>query len=222
MQEKTLPDNELIRKTVASLRRNNMAALFLPGREEALEHVMSLIPEGSSIGLGDSATVEEMGLLDTLRKENKQGRYRLFDRYRKGITKEDVEDDGLNKYRALTADIFITGTNAITLDGKLVNIDGAGTRVAPLIFGPRKVIVVAGINKIVKDTEEGIRRIKEIAAPINARRHGYNDLPCVRTGKCNDCRSPQRICGYTVIVERASSRDKGRINVVIIGERMGF
>lgn len=213
---------KLARKAIANLEKNNMPAWFVSSREEALAKVISLIPEGSSIGLGDSVTVEEAGILDFLRREGKKGKYRLFDRYRKGITTEDVEDDGFNKYRALTADIFLTGTNAITLDGKLVNIDGAGTRVAPLIFGPKKVIVVVGVNKLVRDADEGIRRIKEVAAPINAKRHGHEELPCVMTGKCNDCNSPQRICNYTVIVEKAGSMYKGRINVVIVGEELGI
>ncbi len=205
---------------IASLKRNNMAAWFVTGRKEALAQVLALIPEGSSIGLGDSVTVAEIGAMDWLRRETKQGKYRLFDRYRKGITPEDIEDDGLNKYRALTADVFLTGANAVTLDGKLVYIDGAGTRVAPLLFGPKKVIVVVGTNKIVRDVEEGVRRTKDIAAPLNARRHGLNSLPCVKAGKCIDCSRPERICNYTVIVEKA--REKGRINVVLVGEKLGF
>lgn len=221
-KEKAWLYEQMARKAIASLEKNNMKAWFAPGREEALSKVLSLIPEGSSIGLGDSMSVEEVGILDFLRRQSKEGKYRLFDRYRKGITKEDVEDDGNNKFRALTADIFLTGANAITLDGKLVNIDGAGTRVAPLIFGPKKVIVVAGVNKIVRDAEEGVRRIKEIAAPANAKRHGHERLPCAITGKCNDCSSPERICNYTVIVEKAWGRDNGRMNVVIVGEELGL
>lgn len=221
-KEKSWLSEKMARKAIANLEKNNMPAWFVSSREEALNKVISLIPEGSSIGLGDSVTMEETGILDFLRRESKKGKYRLFDRRRHGMTLEDVEDDGLNKYRALTADIFLTGTNAVTLDGKLVNIDGAGTRVAPLIFGPKKVIVVVGINKLVRDTEEGIRRIKEVAAPINAKRHGHEDLPCVVTGKCNDCSSPHRICSYTVIVDKAGPMYKGRINVVIVGEELGI
>ncbi|MBI4330124.1 MAG: lactate utilization protein [Chloroflexi bacterium] len=214
-------DDSMIQKIIAKFKRNNMIAWFVPDRQTALSKALSLIPEGASIGLGDSVALQQIGLLDVLRRESKLGNYRLFDRYRHGISPEGVEDDGLNKYRALTADIFLLGANAVTLDGKLVNIDGAGTRVAPLIFGPKKVIVVVGINKIVRNVEEGLRRIKEVAAPLNAARHA-SKLPCVRTGKCNDCSSPQRICCYTVIVDKAWGRDKGRINVIIVGEKLGL
>jgi len=131
--------------------------------------------------------------------------------------------------QAFLADIFLTGTNAITLDGKLVNVDGNGNRVAPAIFGPDKVIVVAGVNKIVRNVDEAIKRINEIAAPLNARRHfvkhqraEFGTLPCVRTGTCVDCAHELRICRYTVIIAGTSTRDKGRINVVLVGEELGL
>jgi len=220
--EKAWLYSKLAETAVRNLERNNILAWFLPRREEAVTKVLSMIPEGSTIGLGDSMTVEELGILDFLRRESKRGRFRLFDRYREGITPQDVEDDGRNRFRALTADIFLSGTNAVTLDGKLVNVDGEGTRVAPLIFGPRKVIVVVGVNKLVRDAEDGLRRIREVAAPMNARRHGYESLPCVHTGKCGDCRSPERICNFTVIIEKLRPWHKGRLNVVIVGEELGL
>jgi len=123
----------------------------------------------------------------------------------------------------------LTGTNAITLDGKLVNIDGVGNRVAAMIFGPKKVIVVAGINKIVSDVNEALERIRGFAAPMNAKRHylkhqqpELGDLPCVQTGSCVDCRHDWRICNYTVIIEGAMIGQKGRINVVLVGEELGL
>jgi len=127
------------------------------------------------------------------------------------------------------ADIFVTGTNAITLDGKLVSTDGLGNRVSAMIFGPKKVILVAGVNKIVNDVDEALRRIHEVAAPLNARRHylkhhqpELGDLPCVRTGSCVDCSHGWRICRYTVIIEGTMAREKGRINVVLVGEELGL
>ena len=127
------------------------------------------------------------------------------------------------------ADVFVTGTNAITLDGKLVNIDGYGNRVAAMIYGPAKVILVIGTNKIVKNVDEALERIHQYAAPINAKRHylkhhdqNFIDLPCIKTGGCVDCRHEWRICNYTTIIEGAVSRHQGRINVVLVGEELGI
>ncbi len=219
--EKASLYEKLARTTVANLEKNNFQAWYFAKREEAVAHITGLVPQGSTVGLGDSLSLVELGVMDWLRQQHKEGKLRLFDRYRHGMTPEDVADDGKNRFRALTSDVFITGTNAVTLDGKLVNIDGEGTRVAPIIFGPPKVIVVVGANKIVKNAEDGVRRTKEVAAPLNALRHGYR-LPCTVTGQCGDCRSPDRICTFTVIVESLRPRHKGRINVVIVGEDLGF
>jgi hypothetical protein len=129
----------------------------------------------------------------------------------------------------LLSEIFLTSTNAITLDGKLVNVDGAGNRVAAMIFGPKKVIVVAGVNKIVKDVDAALERIHNIATPINAIRHHLKhgdpeiaDVPCVKIGKCVDCNHDWRACRYTVIIEGTMLPEKGRINVVLIGEELGI
>ena len=131
--------------------------------------------------------------------------------------------------KVLSSDVFLSGTNAVTLDGKVVNIDGGGNRVAPMIFGPKKVIIVIGANKIVKNVDEAINRIKEFCAPINALRHSiqhhdteFMDLPCVKTGVCADCRKPQRICNFTTIIEGESHRSSGRMNIIIIGEPLGI
>ena len=127
------------------------------------------------------------------------------------------------------ADIFLTGTNAVTLDGKLVNIDGHGNRVSAMIFGPEKVIIIAGVNKIVKDVDEALYRIHNIVTPINAQRHSmkhhrseYGELPCVKAGKCVDCNHMWRACRYTVIIEGTLVRERGRINVVLVGDELGI
>ena len=122
----------------------------------------------------------------------------------------------------MTADVFLTGSNAVTLDGKLVNIDGLGNRVAGMIFGPHRVIVAVGANKIVADTEQALARIKAISAPVNARKHDFpaaSRPPCAETGFCVDCNMPQRICCNTVVIE--GCREKGRTTVVIVGEALG-
>jgi hypothetical protein len=143
---------------------------------------------------------------------------KLLDRYREGITNEEVEEilrQGVN------ADVLITSSSAVTAEGKLVNEDGRGNRVAGMIFGPKKVIFLVGANKIVPTVEEGLSRIKNVAAPLNCIRLGA-DTPCARTGFCDDaaCHAPQRICSQIVIIE--SNRVKDRLTVVLVGEELGF
>ena len=144
-------------------------------------------------------------------------------------TLNEIEQRRKIAQEVFTADIFLVGTNAITLDGKLVNIDAWGNRVAAMVFGPDKVIIVAGVNKIVKDVNEALERIHNYAAPLNAKRHSlkhqrkdFGDLPCARTGICVDCNHDWRICRYTVIIEGAMIREKGRINIVLVGETLGI
>ena len=130
---------------------------------------------------------------------------------------------------AFSADIFLTSTNAITLDGRLVSIDGHGNRVSAMVFGPRKVIVVAGANKIVKDVDEALMRIHNFATPLNAMRHYLKhdmkeggELPCVKGGSCVDCFHSERPCRYTVIIEGSGIMDPGRFEVVLVGEELGI
>ena len=199
---------------VENLKKRSMGATFVGSGKEAVEAVCRMIPEGSVVALGGSVTVMQIGLLDALRKLN----VKLLDRYRPGITSEEVEEMAL---RGMTADVLVTSTNAVTADGKLVNEDGKGNRVAAMIFGPKKVIVVAGINKIVGTADDGLKRIKEIAAPLNCIRLGV-DTPCARTGFCDDdgCHAPARLCSQITIIE--SNRVKDRMHVVLVGEELGY
>jgi len=130
---------------------------------------------------------------------------------------------------AFTADVFLAGSNAVTLDGKLVNTDGLGNRVAPMIFGPKKVVLVAGVNKIVSNVEEARQRIRDVSAPLDVKRYilkqgqtEYEDLPCARTGFCTDCKHDLRFCCYTVVIESVAVTEAGRINVVLVGEELGY
>ena len=200
-----------------NFRKNLFAAHYMENSQDALALIMSMIPKEATIGLGDSLTLKEMGALRVL----EEGGYHFLNPWRKGISRE--ESLALRR-QALTSDIFLTGTNAVTMDGKLVSIDGLGNRVAAMIFGPRKVIVVAGINKIAEDVEEAIRRIKNLAAPLNSRKHNLPaDFrpPCSDSGFCSECKPPHRLCCNTVIIE-GCSRDKERITVVIVGEELGY
>jgi len=213
------PRGEKISALIEILNKNNISAFYLENKSQAFEKVMSMIPEGSIVGFGDSVTLRQIGLVDALEK----GNYTFLNPWQKGIT---VEESISRKKRALTSDIFVTGTNALTLDGKIVNIDGHGNRAAAMLFGPDQVIIVIGINKIVENLEEALGRIRKTAAPLNVKRHPEFDPmpPCGLTGECSDCSSPWRICNKTVIIERQfnNSKYKPVITVVIVGEELGL
>jgi hypothetical protein len=180
---------------------------------------MSMIPRGSVVGFGDSLTLRQIGVVDALA----EGDYTFLDPYKPGISSEESLK---LKRQALTADVFVTGTNALTLDGRIVNTDGLGNRVAAMLFGPSKVIIVIGINKIVATLEGALERIRKKAAPLNVKRHLEFDPPppCGETGICSDCNSPWRICNKTTVIERQYDNDKYGpvITVVVVGEELGI
>jgi L-lactate utilization protein LutC len=204
---------------IEKLSKNNIAALYVKNRRQAFEKVISMIPEGSIVGFGDSVTIRQIGLVDALEK----GNYTFLNPWQNGIT---LEENIKRKKRALTSDVFVTGTNALTMDGKIVNVDALGNRVAAMLFGPDKVIIVVGINKIVENLEEALERIRKTAAPLNVKRHPEFDPipPCGLTGECQDCSSSWRICNKTVIIERQFDNKKYKpvITVVIVGEELGL
>lgn len=208
-----------IQQLIKRLSENNIAAVYVETRRDALETVMSMIPERSVVGFGDSLTLRQIGVVDAL----EEGDYTFLNPWKTGV---NVEEDVRLKKRALTSDVFVTGTNALTLDGKIVNVDGHGNRVAAMLFGPDKVIIVVGVNKIVENLEEALRKIREKTAPLNVKRHPNFDPmpPCGDTGVCSDCSSPWRICNKTVIIEREynNNRYKPITTVVIVGEELGI
>ena len=208
-----------IQALIERLGDNNIAALFVPTKGEAFEKVMSMIPEGSTVGFGDSLTLREIGVVDALA----EGNYTFLNPWGPGI---GVKENTALKRQALTSDVFVTGTNALTLEGKIVNVDGHGNRVAAMLFGPTKVIIVVGINKIVTNLEAAYDRIRNVAAPLNVIQHPEFDPmpPCGSTGVCSDCNSAWRICNKTTIIERQYDNDKygPTITVVIVGEELGL
>jgi len=218
------------RKVITNLRRKNISAQYVPSQQEALSLVLGMIPPGVVVGRGDSMSVDQVGVIPELIKRNQN---KVIDPFGEKADGSPIIGTNLGRRlqrKALSSDIFLTGTNAVTLDGKLVNTDGYGNRVSAMIYGPKKVIVIAGANKIVKDVDEALERIRVIAAPINAKRHYLKhpslekcgDLPCVRTGTCVNCNHDLRICHYTVIIDGAMKLHKGRIRVVLIGEELGI
>jgi len=220
---------ERAKKVVAKLQQMNINANYAPTREKALATVMGMIPEGTKVVRGDSISVDQVGIIDEIKKRNRNEVIDPFERDANGLTVLKGKDRYKTQREAFLADVFITGANAITLDGKVVSTDAVGNRVAPVIFGPEKVILVIGANKIVSDLESALRRVREIAAPINAKRHAlkhhvpeFGKLPCAVTGICADCNNEWRICRYTIIIEGSMLSNKDRINVVLVGEELGI
>jgi len=202
----------LVQEVLQSLIKNRFEALYVSSREEAQEKILAMIPTGASVGYGGSLTLDELGIKDVLKK----GNYQFIDR---GRSETSAEELFKLRRESLLSDVFLCSTNALTKDGKLVNIDGIGNRLAALTFGPKKVIVVAGLNKVVADVEEGLKRIRNSVAPLHARRRGWK-VPCANTGYCMDCRSADRICGTITITE--FQREKGRLTVILVGESLGL
>lgn len=204
--------DKLIKKVCQALNENNIEVEYFETGQAARDTVLREIPSGATIGLGGSTTMAEIGLRDAIR----DGDYKLFDQYEPGISKEE----NIERRRAgLTAEYYLTGTNAVTEKGELVNIDGLGNRVAAIIFGPKKVFIVVSTSKIVKDIHDGLERIRKIAAPANARRFG-RDLPCVRGESCEDCPPDQTLCNYITVVKRQPA--KGRMKLFLIEGQLGF
>lgn len=199
-------------RVVEKLRKNGFQAVYCNNKEEALPVILEKIPAGSRVGIGGSATVRGVGVLDQLRAQQ----FVLYDHNAPGLT---LEEKTKTRYQQQTADVFLTSSNAITLKGELVNRDGLGNRVSAMIFGPKRVVVVAGINKVVKDYEEADSRIKLWSAPLNVKRHEYKN-PCIKTGVCMDCQEKTRICNITTILHKCPGLTE--IHVVLIGEQLGF
>lgn len=179
--------------------------------DAARELALSLVPNESSVSFGGSVTLDETGVLDALR--NRQD-ITLFDR----ATATSPEENKKIMHDALSCDYYFMSSNAITHDGELVNIDGNGNRVAALIYGPENVVIIAGMNKVVKNVDEGISRTRNIAAPPNCVRLNKN-TPCAVNGVCGNCLS-NTICDQIVITR--ASRVPNRIKVILVGEELGF
>lgn len=204
-----------IDNTLSALERNGFDVEYYSSSEEAIAGVLGMVPDGAVVGLGGSVTLREMGLVEALEARD----LNLADHWKAGSEGASPEEVMKVRRTHINSDVFITGTNAVTETGELVNIDGTGQRVAAMIFGPKKVIVVAGVNKITGDLEEGLWRASNVAAPMNARRL-HPKTPCAETGECDDCLAPGRICNVTTIIHRRPRRTP--FTVVLVGEKLGY
>lgn len=206
----------MLSRTREALERNQFKVLEASSKKDAVDKVLGLIPLDAKVGVGGSMTIRELGLIKALTRRGN----RVIHHWQPDMP---VSDWLPFMVEAHDSDVFLCSSNAVTEDGKLVNIDSTGNRVASMIFGPKKVVVIAGKNKIVKDVDEGLKRLKNVAGPLNAKRHNLIELPCVTTGLCTDCDSPKRICRVITIMERAPNRVRGpNMTVVLVAEELGF
>lgn len=205
-----------IERTMKNLKKNQMHAVYIPAKTALPALLSNYCTDHKTVTFGGSMTLFETGTIDYLRRRAKENQIHLLDRYAEGLPREQIEEI----YRmAFSADIYFTSSNAITEDGYLYNVDGNGNRVAAMIYGPKKVIVIAGRNKIVPDKQAAIKRIQEISTPKNTQRLKLQ-TPCAKTGACTHCTSPDRICCSYVFL--GQQRIKNRIEVILIGEPYGY
>ena len=205
-------EEKQVERTVKALKKNNFDAIFVPTGAAALEELFKMIPGGAKVGVGGSVTLSQIGFFDEAKKRS----VTVMNPPTPGMS----PDEAIRLRReALLSDVFITSSNAVTEDGKLYNIDGTGNRVAAMMFGPKKVVLVCGVNKLVKDLDQAHERVKEWTAPMNVKRLSLK-TPCAETGECADCASPQRICNvYVAMVKKPSRTD---ITVMLVGEHLGL
>ena len=212
--------NSIIEKTMKNLEKNNINAYFTETKEEVIPLVEKLVEEGSAVAVGGSVTLTETGVLEHLRS----GRYKFFDRYAEGLTPAEIKEVFR---KSMGVDAYFCSCNAVTEEGELYNVDGNANRVAAIAFGPEKVIMIVGINKIVANLDEAVKRVKTVAAPKNAQRLNCKTY-CLAKGRCVDmeggmgkgCDSPQRLCRHYLVSAKQSV--KGRMNVIFVNEELGY
>lgn len=209
MLEMRTKRNDLLAQTVIKgLESRNMTGYYAQTKEEALRLALSLIPEGCTVTNGGSMSIREIGLVDAL----SNGNYNYVDR-------DNYADKRAAALLAYDADVYLGSANAVSEDGILVNIDGNSNRVSAYAFGPKKLVLIVGMNKIADDLDGAMKRARSEAATINAQRFGLS-TPCTNTGKCFDCKSPDTICCQFLITRY--SRHKDRIHVILVNDELGF
>ncbi len=205
-------NEQKIIRTIESLEKNNMNGYLVENEEELIDKIKEIVSEGSMVACGGSMSLFETGVINHLRSN----RYKFLDRYKEGLTKEEL----VKIYKeAFLADAYFSSSNAITEDGQLYNVDGNGNRVAALLYGPEKVIIICGVNKIVPTLEDAIKRNETVSAPANAKRLNKN-TPCIKVGYCMNCNSKERICSEYTVIKRQSI--KGRIHVIFLNKEIGY
>lgn len=200
-----------VKRAIEALKENGFEAVYFETLKEAKEYLLKEIPKESSVGFGGSITLDEMGIYDELKARGNEVIWHWY-------PQEGVDRKEMMK-KAMLTDIYLSGTNSITEDGRLINVDGTGNRIASMLFGHDRLFLVAGVNKISKNYEEAMIRIRNVASPLNTQRLEI-PTPCQKTGKCMSCSSPKRICNATLILEKQHTGVP--TTVVIVNERIGF
>jgi L-lactate utilization protein LutB len=203
---------EMAKKTIEKLEAHEFKTLYVKTKEEATKEIWKYITPNTRVGAGGSVTIRELGILDQLKARGNI----VYDVWNTPLPQEESFQIRKNQ---MTSDLFLSSVNAVTMNGELVNIDGMGNRVNATNFGPQKVILVAGYNKIVGDIQDAIKRIKNVAAPMNARRLNL-DVPCAKLGRCVDCSTPNRLCRIVVIHEWKPTWTD--ILVILVREELGY
>jgi len=206
-----------VEETLKNLRANNFDAKFAEDSNAVKEIVLNSISKDAIVGIADSATVRQIGIVEELEKRG----FKVLNPFSRELTTDPTKTvvrDNISR-QIFSCDVLVAGTNAVTRDGKLVNIDAVGNRVASMIFGPRRIFILVGKNKIVKNVDEALYRIKNLIAPFHARTKKFA-TPCAQTGKCSDCSAPKRICSVTTIMEKRPWRTE--ITVVLVDEDLGL
>ena len=203
-----IKENQLIK----AFERNNMSCIVVKNQQELHQYLKNILIDQKKVAVGGSVTLNQLGVIDLIQESDVQ----FIDRYEEGLSQEQVVE---RLREGLLSDIFITSTNALTMDGCLYNVDGRGNRVSAMIFGPKDVYVIAGLNKIFINEQEAINHIREYSAPANALRL-HKKTPCTRVGKCQDCLNEDRICSS--YVKLGYQGQKNRIHVIIIEENIGY
>ena len=211
MDVRQMRNEALGKRVVKALESRNMEAYYVETKEEAVKKALELIEEGSTINMGGSASVRESGLVDAI----KEGNYVFYDR---DLAKTPEEKHEI-AIKAFSCDWFLGSVNAMSEDGVFINIDGMANRIAAYAFGPKNVLLIVGMNKVVKTQEDAMSRARNEAGPINAQRFGLN-TPCSQNGSCFDCKSPDCICSQILVTR--FSKIKGRFKIILVDENLGF
>ena len=200
---------------IKNLKKRNMDGIYFESRDELSSYLADLIKEGQKVGVGGTQTLDWIGVKAMLSARADKGEISLFMR-KPGQSEEEINKLYLDSF---SADIYLMSTNAITLDGELFNIDRRGNRVAALIYGPKQVYIIAGMNKVAPSLSSAIERARNIASPANCNRLSRK-TPCSVTGRCSDCTSPDTICSQFVYTRHSGI--PGRIHVLLVGEELGY
>ena len=201
-----------IERTIVNLEKNNIKAYYAKSDDEIFQTIKDIVKDGETVSVGGSMTLFETKIIDFLRS----GRYNFLDRYKENLTQTDLKEI----YRkSFSANTYFASANAITEEGEIFNVDGNGNRVAAILYGPDKVILIVGVNKIVKNIDEAIKRNKDISGPANAKRLNLQ-TPCSKVGYCMDCESKDRICCEYTVIKR--QRNENRIHVIFVNDNLGF